>query len=126
MWGVADNLIGEQSGRPDCVEITRKSPKITEITRKSPKKREKKEKERKIRKCRLNVVYLYHNMRKKEMKRKERFETLIALAMLMLSAAIAIMSVSLDLPIVTYFFIGMVLLFAAIVIANLYESGQPD
>ena len=60
------------------------------------------------------------------MKRKERFETLIALAMLMLSAAIAIMSVSLDLPIVTYFFIGMVLLFAAIVIANLYESGQPD
>ena len=60
------------------------------------------------------------------MKRKERFETLLALAMLILSAALAIMSVSLDLPIVTYFFIGMVLLFAAIVIANIYESGQPD
>ena len=56
------------------------------------------------------------------MKRKERFETLIALAMSILSAFIAIMSVSLDLPIVTYFFIGMVLLFAAIVTANLYEE----
>ena len=61
------------------------------------------------------------------MKRKERFETLLALAMLILSAAIAIMSASLQLPIiVTYFFIGMVLLFAAIVIANIYESEQSD
>ena len=61
------------------------------------------------------------------MKRKERFETLLALAMLILSAAIAIMSVSLNLPIIaTYFFIGMVLLFAAIVIANIYESDQSD
>jgi hypothetical protein len=60
------------------------------------------------------------------MKRKERFETLLALAMLILSAAIAIMSVSLNLPIVTYFFIGMVLLFAAIVIANIYESDRSD
>ena len=61
------------------------------------------------------------------MKRKERFETLLALAMLILSATISIMSVSLNLPtIATYFFLGMVLLFAAIVIANLYESGQPD
>ena len=72
MWGVADNLIGEQSGRPDCVEITRKSPKITEITRKSPKKREKKEKERKIRKCRLNVVYLYHNIEKERNEKKRK------------------------------------------------------
>ena len=60
------------------------------------------------------------------MKRKERFETLLALAMLILSAFIAIMSVSLNLPIVTYFFIGMVLLFAAIVIANIYESERSD
>ena len=61
------------------------------------------------------------------MKRKERFETLLALAMLILSAAIAIMSVSLNLPIIaTYFFIGMVLLFAAIVIANIYESERSD
>ena len=61
------------------------------------------------------------------MKRKERFETLLALAMLILSAAIAIMSVSLNLPIIaTYFFIGMVLLFAAIVIANIYESDRSD
>jgi hypothetical protein len=58
------------------------------------------------------------------MKRKERFETLIALAMLILSAFIAIMSVSLDLPIVTYFFIGMVLLFAAIVIAYLSDESE--
>jgi hypothetical protein len=55
------------------------------------------------------------------MKRKERFETLLALAMLILSATISIMSVSLNLPtIATYFFLGMVLLFAAIVIANIY------
>ena len=60
------------------------------------------------------------------MKRKERFETLLALAMLILSAAIAIMSVSLNLLIVTYFFIGMVLLFAAIVTANIYESDRSD
>jgi|TARA_R110000764_G_scaffold96447_1_gene180541 heme A synthase len=58
------------------------------------------------------------------MKRKERFETLIALAMLILSAFIAMLAVSLDLPIVTYFFIGMVLLFAAIVIAYLSDESE--
>lgn len=57
------------------------------------------------------------------MNRKLRFETLLSLFMLILSAAIALMSVSLTLPIiVTYFFGGMALLFAAIVTANLYEE----
>ena len=57
------------------------------------------------------------------MNRKLRFETLLSLFMLILSAAIALMSVSLTLPIiVTYFFAGMALLFAAIVAANLYEE----
>tara|TARA_R110000803_G_scaffold165447_1_gene228975 strand:+ start:746 stop:880 length:135 start_codon:yes stop_codon:yes gene_type:complete len=43
--------------------------------------------------------------------------------MLILSATIAIISVSLTLPsIVTYFFGGMALLFAAIVTVNLYEE----
>ena len=57
------------------------------------------------------------------MNRKLRFETLLSLFMLILSAAIALMSVSLNLPIiVTYFFGGMALLFAAIVTANLYEE----
>jgi hypothetical protein len=57
------------------------------------------------------------------MNRNTRFETLLSLFMLILSAAIALMSVSLNLPIiVTYFFGGMALLFAAIVTANLYEE----
>lgn len=61
------------------------------------------------------------------MKRKERFETLLSLFMLILSAAIATMSASLQLSIiVTYFFIGMILLFAAIITANIYESDQSD
>jgi len=55
------------------------------------------------------------------MKRKERFETLLALYMSILSATIAIISVSLNLPIMTYFFIGMVLLFILIVVANLHD-----
>mgnify|MGYP003645989141 CR=1 len=57
------------------------------------------------------------------MNRNTRFETLLSLFMLILSATIAIISVSLTLPsIVTYFFGGMALLFAAIVTVNLYEE----
>ena len=57
------------------------------------------------------------------MNRKLRFETLIALAMLILSATLSIIAVSLELTIiVAYFFGGLSLLFAAIVTANLYEE----
>lgn len=57
------------------------------------------------------------------MNRNKRFETLVSLLMLILSATIALISVSLHLPtIVTYFFVGMALFFAAIVTANLYEE----
>ena len=57
------------------------------------------------------------------MNRNTRFETLVSLFMLILSAAIALMSVSLNLPIiVTYYYGGLSLLFAAIITANLYED----
>ena len=57
------------------------------------------------------------------MNRNTRFETLVSLFMLILSAFIALISVSLHLPsIVTYFFGGLSLLFAAIITANLYEE----
>lgn len=47
---------------------------------------------------------------------------MLSLCMLILSAALALMSVSLTLPIiVTYFFGGMVLLFGAIITANIYD-----
>ena len=56
------------------------------------------------------------------MNKKLRFEIMLSLCMLILSAALALMSVSLTLPIiVTYFFGGMVLLFAAIITANIYD-----
>jgi|TARA_B110000259_G_scaffold187317_1_gene241079 hypothetical protein len=56
------------------------------------------------------------------MNKKLRFEIMLSLCMLILSAALALMSVSLTLPIiVTYFFAGMVLLFAAIITANIYD-----
>jgi len=56
------------------------------------------------------------------MNKNQRFEILVSLLMLILSAAMALMSVSLTLPIiVTYFFAGMVLLFAAIITANIYD-----
>mgnify|MGYP003640188978 CR=1 len=57
------------------------------------------------------------------MNKNKRFETLLSLFMLILSAFIALMSVSLHLPIiVTYFFAGLSLLFAAIITVNLYEE----
>tara|TARA_R110001599_G_scaffold20794_1_gene78229 strand:- start:123 stop:332 length:210 start_codon:yes stop_codon:yes gene_type:complete len=57
-----------------------------------------------------------------DMNKKLRFEIMLSLVMLILSAALALMSVSLTLPIiVTYFFGGMVLLFAAIITANIYD-----
>ena len=57
-----------------------------------------------------------------DMNKKLRFEIMRSLVMLILSAALALMSVSLTLPIiVTYFFGGMVLLFAAIITANIYD-----
>ena len=57
------------------------------------------------------------------MNKNKRFETLLSLFMLTLSAFIALISVSLTLPIiVTYFFGGLSLLFAAIITANLYEE----
>ena len=47
---------------------------------------------------------------------------MLSLVMLILSAALALMSVSLTLPhLVTYFFGGMVLLFGAIITANIYD-----
>ena len=56
------------------------------------------------------------------MNKKLRFEIMLSLCMLILSAALALMSVSLTLPIiVTYFFGGMVLLFGAIITANIYD-----
>ena len=56
------------------------------------------------------------------MNKNTRFEAMLSLVMLILSAALALMSVSLTLPmIVTYFFGGMVLLFAAIITANIYD-----
>jgi hypothetical protein len=59
------------------------------------------------------------------MSKNKRFETLLSLFMTILTAAIAIISVSLNLPvIVTYFFGGMSLLFAVIVAANVCEENK--
>lgn len=59
------------------------------------------------------------------MSKNKRFETLLSLFMMILTAAIAIISVSLYLPaIVTYFFGGMSLLFAVIVTANVCEENK--
>ena len=56
------------------------------------------------------------------MNKNTRFEAMLSLCMLILSAALALMSVSLTLPhLVTYFFGGMVLLFGAIITANIYD-----
>ena len=55
------------------------------------------------------------------MNKNLRFETLLALTMLILSATISIIAVSLELTIVSYFFNGLGLLFAAIITANIYE-----
>jgi len=57
------------------------------------------------------------------MNKNLRFETLLALLLLILSATLSIITVSLQLTIiVTYFFCGLSLLFAAIITANLYEE----
>jgi hypothetical protein len=54
-----------------------------------------------------------------------RFETLLSLFMMALTAIIAIISISLWMPvIVTYFFGGMSLLFAVIVAANVCEENK--
>ena len=59
------------------------------------------------------------------MNRNKRFETLLSLFMMILTAAETIISVSLYLPvIITYFFGGMSLLFAVIVAANVCEENK--
>jgi hypothetical protein len=59
------------------------------------------------------------------MSKNKRFETLLSLFMMALTAIIAIISVSLWMPvIVTYFFGGMSLLFAVIVAANVCEENK--
>ena len=56
------------------------------------------------------------------MNKNLRFETLVALTMLILSATISIIAVSLEITIVSYFFSCLGLLFAAIITANIYEE----
>ena len=56
------------------------------------------------------------------MNKNLRFETLVALTMLILSATISIIAVSLEITIVSYFFSTLGLLFAAIITANIYEE----